>query len=275
MASTARTFHWGDLTTADFAGFDPERTIAVLPVAAIEQHGPHLPVATDTLIAEGMIAEVIAQCPAHLEPLFLPVQAVGKSNEHISFAGTLTLSAESAIAAWTKIGEAVHRAGLRKLVIVNAHGGNADMLPIIARDLRVRCDMAVVTCSWMRLGYPAGVFSDVEIAHGIHGGDIETSLMLHFRPDLVRTAHLDNFVPASLIWEREATVLRATGPTSIAWTAQDLNPTGAIGDARGATAEKGRLTARYQAARFIALLEDLARFPLSRLVSRRMLQSQE
>lgn len=275
MTGSARTLHWGDLTTAEFAGLDPERTIAVLPVAAIEQHGPHLPVATDTLIAEGMIGEVIAQCPAHLAPLFLPVQAVGKSNEHIRFPGTLTLSAASAIAAWTEIGEAIHRAGLRKLVIVNAHGGNVDMLPIIARDLRVRYDMAVVTCSWMRLGYPAGVFTDAEIAHGIHGGDIETSLMLYFRPDLVRTARIDNFVPTSLALEREAKILRATGPTSLAWTAEDLNPSGAIGDARSATAEKGRLTARYQAARFIELLEDLTRFPLSRIKPRRTLQTEE
>ncbi|RTL73261.1 MAG: creatininase family protein [Hyphomicrobiales bacterium] len=275
MTSRARTLYWGDLTTAEFASLDPERTIAVLPVAAIEQHGPHLPVATDTLIAEGMIGEVIAQCPAHLAPLFLPVQAVGKSNEHIRFPGTLTLSAANAIAAWTEIGEGVHRAGLRKFVIVNAHGGNVDMLPIIARDLRVRLDMAVVTCSWMRLGYPSGVFPDAEIAHGIHGGDIETSLMLHFRPDLVRGELVDNFAPASLSLEREATILRATGPTSIAWTAEDLHPSGAIGDARPATAEKGRLTARYQAARFIALLEDLTRFPLSRITPRRTARTQE
>jgi creatinine amidohydrolase len=275
MTGSARTLHWGDLTTVEFAGLDPERTIAVLPVAAIEQHGPHLPVATDTLIAEGMIGEVIAQCPAHLAPLFLPVQAVGKSDEHIRFPGTLTLSAASAIAAWTEIGEAVRRAGLRKLVIVNAHGGNVDMLPIIARDLRVRYDMAVVTCSWMRLGYPAGVFTDAEIAHGIHGGDIETSLMLYFRPDLVRTAQIDNFVPTSLALDREAKILRATGSTSLAWTAEDLNPSGAIGDARSATAEKGSLTARYQAARFVELLEDLTRFPLSRIKPRRTLQTEE
>ena len=265
MAGTARKRIWGDLTTEEFARVDPERTIAVLPVAAIEQHGPHLPVATDTLIAEGMIAETLRQLPDDITALFLPVQSIGKSNEHIRSPGTLTLDATTAIKAWTEIGESVRRAGVRKLVFVNAHGGNVDMLPIIARDLRVRLDMLVVCCSWMRLGYPPGVFTDGEIAHGLHGGDIETSLMLHFRPDLVRREAIANFVPASLEMAREFDVLGASGPAAFAWLAQDLHASGATGDATRATAEKGRLCAAYQAQRFVALLSDVSRFALSRL----------
>lgn len=268
MADKTRMVHWGELTTRDFAGLDPEAVIAVLPVAAVEQHGPHLPVATDTLIAEGMIAETIRRLPEDVQALFLPVQSIGKSNEHIRSPGTLTLDAAAAIRAWTEIGESVHRAGVRKLVLVNAHGGNVDMLPIIARELRVRCEMLVVCCSWMRLGYPPGVFAEQEIAHGLHGGDIETSLMLHFRPDLVRREAIANFEPASVEMAREFKVLRASGPSAFAWLAQDLHASGATGDATRGTAEKGRLCAEYQAGRFVDLLEDVSRFQLSRLAAR-------
>ena len=130
--------YWADRTTEDLAHLDPERTIAVLPIAAVEQHGPHLPVSTDTEIANGMVRETIARLPADLTALFLPTQQIGKSNEHIRSPGTLTLSAETAIRAWTEIGESVHRAGVKKLVMVNSHGGNVECIGIVARELRVR-----------------------------------------------------------------------------------------------------------------------------------------
>ena len=133
--------HWQEFTTSDFAGLNAERIIAVLPVAAIEQHGPHLPVSTDTSIAQGMINEVLKLLPDDVQVLFLPIQAIGKSNEHIRSPGTLTLTAETAIRAWSEIGESVHRAGVRKLVIVNSHGGNVDVVSIVARELRVRFGM--------------------------------------------------------------------------------------------------------------------------------------
>src|ERR1700730_12244032 len=116
--------HWIELTTEEFAALDPEKTIAVLPIAAIEQHGPHLAVSTDTIIGQGMIDAVIARLPEDLSALFLPIQAVGKSNEHIRSPGTITYSAETALRVWTEIGESVARAGVRKLVIVTSHGGN-------------------------------------------------------------------------------------------------------------------------------------------------------
>nr|WP_246700553.1 creatininase family protein [Variibacter gotjawalensis] len=257
---------WGDLTTEDFAGLDPEATIAVLPVAAIEQHGPHLPVSTDTVIADGMIAEVAKRLPDDISALILPTQNIGKSNEHISFAGTVTLSAEAAIRVWTEIGEAVNRAGLRKLVIVNSHGGNVEVMGIVTRELRVRFEILAVSCSWSRLGYPDGLYTDEERAVGIHAGDIETSLMLHFRPDLARMERAENFVPATIAIAKEFEILRPTGYTPFAWLAEDLHPKGALGDATRATAEKGRLTAEHQAEAFIRLLRDMQRFRLSRLV---------
>jgi creatinine amidohydrolase len=260
-----RKFYWSDLTTVEFAGLDPERTIAILPTAAIEQHGPHLAVSTDTVIANGMIGEVIERLPQDLSILVLPTQSIGKSNEHLRSPGTLTLTAETALRAWTEIGEGVHRAGLRKLVIVNSHGGNVDLIGIVARELRVRLGMLVVTCSWSRFGRPAGLYTDEENAVGIHAGDAETSLMLHFRPDLVRMDRAANFAPASIEIAKEFDLLRPTGFTAFGWIAQDLHPAGAAGDATRATAEKGRLTAEFQAGEFIKLLRDVTRFSLERL----------
>jgi len=256
---------WQDLTTLEFRGLDADRTIAVLPVAAVEQHGPHLPVSTDTEIASGMVRETLKLLPDDLAVLFLPVQAIGKSNEHIRSPGTLTLTAETAIRAWTEIGESVARAGIRKLVMVNAHGGNVEVIGIVARDLRVRLNLLAVTCAWGRLGAPPGLYTDEEAAVGIHAGDVETSLMLYFRPDLVDLGKAANFEPATVEMSRSFDLLRPTGHLAFAWIAQDLHPAGAAGDATQATAEKGRLTAEHRAAQFVRLLRDVERFELSRL----------
>jgi creatinine amidohydrolase len=266
METTLRKLNWLDLTSEDFTSLDPARTVAILPVAAVEQHGPHLPVATDTAIAEGMIAEVKKIVPDDLSILFLPIQAVGKSNEHIRSPGTLTFTAETVLRAWTEIGESVARAGIRKLVLVNSHGGNVEILGIAARELRIRCQMLCVQTQWRRLGLPADMFDAVETTHGIHAGDIETSLMLHFRPDLVKMDKAQNFVSSAVGMEKEFTFLRPTGPAApFGWIAPDLNPFGACGDASRGTAEKGRAVAEFQARGFIKLLQEVAGFDLARL----------
>src|ERR1041384_5132546 len=234
-----RKVRWLELTTEEFADLDPEKTIAVLPIAAIEQHGPHLPVSTDTVIGQSMIDTVIAKLPEDLSALFLPVQAVGKSNEHIRSPGTITYTAETAQRVWTEIGESIARAGLRKLVIVTSHGGNVDTMRVVARELRVNCNMLVVTTGW-RFGVPKGVFSDQGTRNSIHAGDIETSLMLHFRPDLVRKDKVGNFVPSSVRMENEFKFLRPTGLHAHAWIAQDIHPAGAAGAGSLAPAGEGR-----------------------------------
>lgn len=257
--------HWGDLTTRDFEGLNPESTIVVLPIAAIEQHGPHLPVSTDSEIAAGMLREFFRQCPRELDVLVLPIQCVGKSNEHLRSPGTVTLSAETALRAWTEIGEAVHRAGLKKLVFVNSHGGNVALMEIACRELRVRCGMLAVASSWSRLGKPPGLYTDKESAVGIHGGDMETSLMLHFRPELVKMDKAINFEPTTVEISETFDILRPTGVTAFAWIAQDIHKDGTAGDASIATAAKGQATAEHQAGLFVKLLQDVTRFGLDRL----------
>ncbi|WP_342358961.1 creatininase family protein [Terrarubrum flagellatum] len=260
-----RKHYWSDLTTEEFKGLDPEKVIAILPIGATEQHGPHLAVSVDTDINNGMIAETLKILPDDLSILILPTQAIGKSNEHIRSPGTITFSAETALRAWVEIGECVHRAGLRKLIMVNSHGGNVDLISIVCRELRVRCQMLAVACNWGRLGSPAGLYTDLESAVGIHAGDNETSMMLHFRPDRVRMEKAKNFAPSTIKISKEFDLLRPTGFNAFGWIAQDIHPDGAAGDASVATAEKGRVTAEYRAQQFIKLLRDVTCFSLSRL----------
>jgi creatinine amidohydrolase len=247
---------WLDLTTEEFS----RARIAVLPVAAVEQHGPHLPVGVDTYIAQAYLTSVRALLPADSGVLILPVQAVGASDEHRAFRGTLTLSPETALRAFIEIGESVQRAGVGKLVFVNSHGGNITLIDLAARQLRVRHGMLAVHVSWGRFSYPEGLFSPAERAHGIHGGDIETSIMLAAWPHLVRRDRITDFRPTTYAMERENAYLRADHPAGFGWMTQDLHASGAVGDASLATAEKGAAALEHGAKAFIALLDDVMRF---------------
>ena len=168
---------WADLCTRDFARLDPARTIAVLPVAATEQHGPHLPLSVDTVLADGIVAASLPHLPADLSVLFLPTQAVGLSPEHARFPGTLTLKAETVLRLWTDVGESVAAAGVRKLLLFNSHGGQVSVLDLVARDLRARLNLLVYSCSWFKLPLHDAqgqdlnaLFSAEEHRFGIHGG---------------------------------------------------------------------------------------------------------
>jgi creatinine amidohydrolase len=264
MAAPPPRRYWQDLTTVDFEA-DTSAWIAVLPIAATEQHGPHLPTGVDTFIADGLMSAALASMPEALPAVVLPTLAVGKSDEHEGFPGTLGVSAKTLLDILAALGDSVARAGLRKILIVSSHGGNSEVMGLAARDLRLRHRMLAVATSWARLGYGDGLFDEAELTHGIHGGDIETSLMLHLAPCQVRSDQCADFVPASVAMEDEFAVLRGAGRMAFAWTTRDLNPQGALGNAAAASREKGAAAAEHSVRRLLALLDDIDRFDLDRL----------
>ena len=266
---------WSDLTTRDFARRQAAgaalRTVAVLPVAATEQHGPHLPLNVDATLADGIIAASLAHLPESLDVLFLPTQAVGKSNEHLRFPGTLTLSAETLIRLWTEIGESVARAGVRKLVLFNAHGGQVSVMDIVARDLRTRCDLLVYAVNWydLPLGDDVnGLFPPEEHRFGIHAGEIETSMMLALQPEQVDMSQARDFRSTSQDRAQAFEILGNGRSAKLGWQMQDYHPQGAAGNAARATAAKGQAVVQAAGHQLARLLQEVDRLPLSTLVDR-------
>lgn len=257
-----RKVWWQDFTAAEFDGIDPMRTIAMLPTAATEQHGPHLPVGVDTFLNRGPLAELAQRVPAHIDLRILPVQAIGKSNEHIWQKGTISGTAHTLIDLWTEIGVSVSRAGIKKLVIVNSHGGNVSIIDIVGRELRVRENMLVVKTSWSAFATPDGMVSDLEKRHGIHAGDVETSQMLHYEPDTVDMSKAQDFASIAARDEQRFKYLRPTGSHAYSWIASDLNPSGAVGNAANASAERGSAIAEAQVSGMLELLEEVAMMAL-------------
>lgn len=257
--------YWADYSSHEFARMARGNMVAVLPVAAIEQHGPHLPLSVDRDILEGLIAAVAARLPETLPVVFLPTQAVGKSNEHARYAGTLSLSAATLTAAWCEIGASVAAAGIRKLVLLNSHGGQISVMEIVARELRIRHDMVVVAANWFGLGLPEGLIPDAEERHGLHAGEIETAMMLALHPQKVAMERARNFESLTERLERNFSRLGRGPGARLAWQAQDLNPAGAVGNAAAATAETGRAIIDHVASALVGLFQDVARLPVSLL----------
>lgn len=263
---------WADLKTTDFAQLDKSRCIAVLPVAAIEQHGPHLPLSVDTTLVEGVVAATLPHLTPDLPVLFLPTQAVGLSPEHAAFDGTLTLKAATVIALWTELAESAHRAGIKKLVLLNAHGGQVSLLDLVARDLRVRFGMLVYSLSWFNLPLVGeggesinDLFSPEEHRFGIHGGDIETSMMLALKPELVDMSKAQNFRSTAQDRADKFNILGDGKSAKLAWQMQDYNTLGAAGNAAAATAEKGRAILNAAGRSFAALLQEIDQLPADTL----------
>lgn len=268
MTRTPPARDWNEIDWTQIAGGDPAGWIAVLPLAATEQHGHHLPLGTDSFIAQACLARVRELLPRRSPAVFLPVQEVGLSTEHLAFPGTLTLPSEIAMAGWRAIGDSVARAGLKKLLMVTSHGGNSAAMDVVAVDLRQAHDMLVVTTSWQRLGQPDGLFDEAEWRHGLHGGAVETSIILAARPDLVRKKKIRDNPSQTRAWEKKTQWLRHGRPAAVAWAAQDLNASGAMGDARKASAAKGRALIDHGAKAFCGLIAEMDAFGSVRPASR-------
>lgn len=276
-ATASTSPYWADYTTAYFQDLRTSgritETIAVLPLAAIEQHGPHLPLKVDASIADGVVAAALPHLRADSAALFLPTQAVGFSPEHARFAGTLTLKAETLIRLWMDIGESVAATGVRKMVLFNAHGGQANFMDIVARDLRARFGMLVLSVNWYGLPLSGvdgedvnALFSAEEHRFGIHAGDIETSLMLALAPETVQMHKAQDFASTSQSRAAQFEILGNGKTAKLAWQIQDYNAAGAVGNAAAATADKGEQMLQAAGRALAQLLGEVQQLPLSTVV---------
>jgi creatinine amidohydrolase len=262
---------WADLTTRDFAQLDAATTVAVLPLGATEQHGPHLPLSVDQTVVDGVIGAALPQLPPGVPVLFLPTQQVGYSPEHSRFPGTLTLSSTTVITSWIEIGECVARAGLKKLLLLNSHGGQVSLMDIVARELRTRCNLIVYSCSWWNLPLGDavnGLFSAEEHRFGVHAGEIETSMMLALQPQSVGMAQARDFKSSSQQRAGQYPILGNGTSAKLGWQMQDYNAQGAAGHAAAATADKGRAVLDTAGLQLALLLQELSSLPLSTLVDK-------
>ncbi|WP_290788583.1 creatininase family protein [Halomonas sp.] len=258
---------WQDMTTPELAAL-PKESVAVMVVGAIEQHGAHLPLSTDLDIGEGLLASPLEHLPAGFPLVQLPSMAVGASDEHLSFPGTLSLSPELAIATLEAHGDAVARAGFRRLVWLNSHGGNKAVMDLAALRLRRRHGLLVVKAHYTRMplpeGLPEATLPAEELRHGLHGGALETALMRHLAPGKVRLEQLASPVSRGQAMADEGQLLGPEGEASFAWMAEDLHPEGVVGKAGLGTAELGRRLVDHYAGRIARILQETRTMRLER-----------
>jgi len=265
---TSHSRFWGDHTTEDFAALDPTETVVLLPIAATEQHGPHLPVSVDHDICEALVERLVTRLPISVPLLVMPTLPIGLSIEHSDFPGTLSFSAETMISVLMELAGGVTAAGFNKLAILNSHGGNPAVLDIVAHKLRRKHDMLVFPLNGYRYWQVESHFGVHEAAHGIHGGAAETSIMQAIRPQVVRNDKIEAFASSSETMASTYAHLRPFGRSvRFGWQTQDLNPTGALGDATKANAEVGSRLLDEAAEVLVQIVTEISGLPMDTLES--------
>lgn len=253
--------YWSELSTTDFENLNVKNTIAIMPVGSTEQHGPHLPLGVDVRIPEGVLKSVIDKIDGDIDILILPTLPIGKANEHIGFKGTLSLSINTLISLWTEVAESVFRTGIKKLLILNGHGGQTQVTEIVARDLRVRYDALVVPINWWSVRDKPQEFDQTEYTYGIHGGAEETSAMIYLHSNLVKADYCKNFQSNPFVNREKFPRLFSQG-VKHAWKAEDLHIEGAMGDASVATAAKGKEIVENAAISIAELITEMIEYEL-------------
>jgi len=251
----ARNFAY--LTWKQVDALPRESTLLVLPTAAIEQHGQHLPLATDTLINNLLLGKALVLLPADLPIYALPPICYGKSNEHLGFPGTLSVRAETFMAVVRDLGASIASAGFSKLVLYNTHGGNTSLVDVMARDLRAEFGLRTFSL----FGSPGATFaglSSQERAYGFHAGEIETAYLLHSTPALVHPEEFTANYIASL--EKPEPIKPEGSSANFAWLTGDISGSGVLGDPYRATAENGEKWSNEAAAGIAELLVAMYHF---------------
>ncbi|WP_052384039.1 creatininase family protein [Litchfieldella xinjiangensis] len=252
---TDRTRRWQDLTAPELARQVGPDSVAVMVLGAIEQHGEHLPLSTDLDIGEGLLDAALSYLEDDAPLWVLPPLAIGASPEHTSFAGTLSLPPEVAIATIEAIGDSLARAGVRRLVLLNGHGGNNAVMAIAALTLRRRWGMLVVKYHYVRSAPPSEWLPADEMRHGLHGGALETALMLHLAPHKVHRDRLGHPASCGEAMAAQGMRLGPEGEAAFAWLAEDLHPDGVVGNASLATPALGERLVAHYASRLASVLD--------------------
>jgi len=256
---------WWDLSTLEFSQLDMENVVVILPIGAVEQHGPHLPVRVDAAINAGIVARAVTLLPADQPALVLPALPIGKSDEHLEYPGTLTLPFEVLAKVWFEVAKSAWRAGARRIIFWNAHGGQPQLMDIVCRQLRVELGMLAVGASWFATIDSSDLYRANELEFGIHGGESETSVMLHLHPELVAMERAENFVSAAEALAEKGGILTPEGGVGFGWQAQDLHPAGVTGNAAAADAARGEEQVERAARALVSLVGEVAQYPLSAL----------
>lgn len=238
---------------------DKENVVIIQPVGAIEQHGLHLPLAVDSAISVGVLGKALSQLEEKIPAYALPCLYYGKSNEHWQFPGTITLTATTLISVIKEVAESLYQAGFRKLVLMNSHGGQPQVMEIAARDIhQEKQDFTVFPLFTWRVPHIAGEFLTAkEKEYGIHAGDAETSIMLALLPEQVKMELAVTEYPQGL---PEESLLSMEGKLPFAWLTKELSKSGVIGDAKAATKEKGDRILESVADGWVKVIKDIYRF---------------
>ncbi|GEM87203.1 creatininase family protein [Meiothermus granaticius] len=229
--------------------------VVVLPIGAIEQHGPHLPLCTDAKLAEATVQRAFEALPAEVAAWYLPVQSYGKSNEHTGYPGTLALSASTLMGVVRDIAVSLHRAGFRRLMLFNAHGGNKALLEMMCRDLRAELGLL---CFLVQGQVDASRLPPSEQRFGIHAGTLETALMLHLTPGLVRQP-----LPPARYPRFDSQNFNLTLLPQVAWLTRDWSPEGHFGNPQAAVAEAGQAWFEEMAHRLAELIAEASTFEVA------------
>ena len=259
--------YWQAMTTTEAAAVARRDPVVILPLAAVEQHGPHLPLSTDLVIGLGILANAFQRLPDDCPALALPPQAVGASREHARFPGTLSVTPALLADVVHQHGVALAGCGVRRLVLANSHGGNRATLETVGLRLRDEQGLLVVKATYTDFPRPNGVeLPESEWRHGLHGGALETAMMLHLSPDDVRAGEVQERRSLGADLEDAGGRVAPEGAAAFSWLAGDLHRSGVSGDARLADAATGKILVEHYGEILADVIKDARAFPLNRLV---------
>ncbi|MFD1953484.1 creatininase family protein [Paenibacillus thailandensis] len=250
------------LTRKQVAELPKENALVILSIGAVEQHGDHMPVMTDALIGEATLTEAMEKVGPDEQIWVLPPISYGKSNEHIGIPGTISLSASTLAGLVTDIASSLKASGFRRLLLFNTHGGNMDLLNVIAREIRISSGMMVFYLAPSSLNVASDLMPAEELEFGIHGGDYETSVVMHLKPDWVQEEYRVKEMPGMERFD----YLTLESKIRFAWKMNDVSASGILGDATAATAEKGKIIQERVTDILAKAFAELSRFEIDEFV---------